>query len=214
MKKIILAIVLLVAGFSLEAQNQQAYMNAMAKGLQALGTANTMEELQSVAGQFERIGANVQDQWHPQYYAALAYINMSFRTQVLKEKDQFTDKAQTFIDAALKLDPNNSEIVALQGYKYMIELSADSGNRGQSMSPKAMMHLGKALTLDPENPRANIFMAQMEIGMAQFFGSPIEKPCQKVTKAVELFEGQPHEQSFNPKWGMEMAEGLIQQCSK
>ena len=204
----------MVAGFALKAQNEQAYINAMSKGLEALGTANTMEELQSVAGQFERIAANVTDQWHPQYYAALAYINMSFRTDDLSKKDQLTDKAETFIKAGLKLEPNNSELVALKGYKYMIELSADVANRGQSLSQLTMMQLGKALSLDPNNPRANTFMAQMELGMAQFFGSSTANACGKAKTAIKFFEAQPEEMSFDPKWGKEMAEAIIQQCGQ
>lgn len=214
MKKLVLIIGIIVAGFSLQAQNQQAYINAMAKGLSSLGSAQSLEELQSVAGQFERIAANVQDQWHPQYYAALTYINMSFRVEGTDKKDQLTDQAQPFIDKALALSPNNAEIIALQGYKYMIELSADPSTRGQLLSQKAMQQFGKALTIDPNNPRANTFLAQMEMGMAQFFGSPTDKACERAKQALDQFDGQPEEQSFDPKWGKEMVAGLIQQCGQ
>lgn len=95
----------------------------------------------------------------------------------------------------------------------MIELSADAGNRGQSLSAKAMMYFGKSLALDPKNPRANFFMAQMQYGMAQFFGSSTEKPCQQANMAVKLFKEQPEEQSFDPKWGQAGAEYFIKQCN-
>lgn len=212
MKKLVLIIGILVAGLSLNAQSEQAYINAMSKGLQSMGAAQTMEDWQAVAGQFERITAKVTDQWHPQYYAALAYINMSFRVNELAEKDKFTAKAQTFIDAAKKLAPNNSEVVALQGFKYMIELSADPGTRGQTMSPMAMQQLGKAVSIDPNNPRANIFLAQMEMGMAQFFGSPTDKACEKGQKALDLFNAPVKAETFDPSWGKEQAEQFVKQC--
>lgn len=212
MKKLVLIIGILVAGFSLKAQNEQAYINAMSKGLQAMGTAQTMEDWQVVAGQFERVAAKVTDQWHPQYYAALAYINMSFQVKELAEKDQFTAKAQAFIDVAKKLAPNSSEVIALQGYKYMIELSADPGTRGQTMSPMAMQMFGKALSIDPNNPRANIFLAQMEMGMAQFFGSSTDKACEKGKKAMDLFDSVSEEQSLEPSWGKETAQAFVKQC--
>lgn len=214
MKKLVIIIGILVAGFSLKAQNEQAYINAMSKGLQAMGAAQTMEDWQAVAGQFERVAAKVTDQWHPQYYAALAYINMSFRVNELAEKDQFTSKAQGFIDAAKKLVPNNSEVIALQGFKYMIELSADPGTRGQTMSPMAMQMLGKAVSIDPNNPRANIFLAQMEMGMAQFFGSSTDAACQKGQKALDLFNSAPQEQSLEPSWGKETAQEFVKQCGQ
>ena len=103
MKKLVVIIGILVAGLTVNAQSQQAYIGAMSKGLQSMGEARTMEDWQGVAGQFERISAKVSDQWHPHYYAALAYINMSFRANDVSEKDKLTDKAQEYIDAAIKI---------------------------------------------------------------------------------------------------------------
>ncbi|MEC7755214.1 MULTISPECIES: hypothetical protein [Roseivirga] len=214
MKKIILIIGLVVATVALKAQNQQAYQQAMGKGLGQLATAQTLEELQAVAAHFERIAAAMPDQWHPHYYAALANINASFRVEGVAEKDKYTQKAQAFIDAADKASPDNSEVVALQGYKYMIELSADPANRGQSLSQKAMRYFGKALQIDPKNPRANIFLAQMEMGMAQFFGSSTEKACGQASQALKLFESSGSAQSFDPAWGKEVAEEIVSQCGK
>lgn len=212
MKKLVVIIGILVSGLTVNAQSQKAYIGAMSKGLQSMGAAQTMEDWQAVAGQFERISAKVSDQWHPHYYAALAYINMSFRAGSVTEMDKLTDKAQEYIDAAKKVAPNNSEVVALQGFKYMIVLSADPESRGQSMSPMAMQQFGKALNIDPNNPRANIFLAQMEMGMAQFFGSPTDKACEKGQKALDLFNTAPEEKSLDPSWGKETAEEFVKQC--
>jgi len=214
MKKLVVIIGILVAGLTVNAQSQQAYIGAMSKGLQSMGEARTMEDWQGVAGQFERISAKVSDQWHPHYYAALAYINMSFRANDVSEKDKLTDKAQEYIDVAKKIAPNHSEVVALQGFKYMIELSADPVSRGQNMSQMAMQQFGKALNIDPNNPRANVFLAQMEVGMAQFFGSPTDKACEKGQKALELFNAASKEQTLDPTWGKETAEELVKQCGK
>lgn len=209
MKKIIVLVSLLISGFAMHAQGQEAYMKAMGKALSTLGS-----DPQSAAGQFERIAAKVKDQWHPHYYAALSYINMSFNAADLKTKDELTTKAQTYIDAALKLQPNNAEVVALQGYNYMAQLAADPGSRGQMLSPKAMQQFGKAVSMAPENPRAMALMAQMQYGTAQFFGSPTDKPCEMVRKSIPIFEAEEKGKSFDPTWGKEMAEGLVGQCDK
>ena len=214
MKKITLIIGILVIAFSLKAQSPEAYIKAMSNGLSGLGKAQTYEDLQKVAGQFERIAANAKSEWEPQYYTALTFINMSLRVQEISQKDALTSKAQGFIDRAIEIEPNHSEIVALQGFKYMIELSADPDTRGQMLSPKAMQFLGQALKIDPENPRANIFMAQMEFGMAQFFGSPTDRACTRAQKALDLFNAQPAKASFEPSWGKDTAEEMTQQCGK
>lgn len=214
MKKLTLIIGIIVAAFTVQAQNQQAYMQAMGKGLTAMGSAQSFEDYQKVAAQFERIAMNAKSEWHPSYYAALAYLNMSTRVEGISEKDQWTKKSQTFVDQAMEIAPNNSEVVALQGFQYMIVLAADPNSRGQMLSPKAMQYLGQALQMDPENPRANIFMAQMEFGMAQFFGSPTANSCERAQKAVDLFKSQANEQSIEPNWGADTAEEMVKQCSK
>ena len=214
MKKLTIIIGILVAACSLQAQSQEAYMKAMGKGLTEMGSAESFEDFQKVAAQFERIVARATDQWQPNYYAALAYINMSNRVEGISEKDQWTKKAQPFIDQAMEVAPNNSEVVALQGFHYMIVLAADPDSRGQMLSPKAMQFLGQALQMDPNNPRANIFMAQMEFGMAQFFGSSTANACERAEKALGIFNNQSEEPSFDPSWGKGNAMEMVKQCAK
>jgi len=214
MKKVILLTALLIAGFALNAQSQDAYIKAMTKGLEATGKAQSEQDFVTAAGQFERISSKIKDQWHPQYYAALNYINASFRAENLETKDGYTSKAQGFIDKALELSPQESEIVALQGFNYLAQISANPGSRGQSLSPKAMQNFGKAVSLNPENPRALALMAQMQYGTAQFFGSSTEQPCASTKMSIPLFDAEEKGKSFDPTWGKEMAEKLIGDCNK
>ena len=214
MKKIVLLIALLVAGFSMNAQSQEAYIKAMTKGLEAMGSAQSQEDRVAVASQFERIAAKVKDQWQAQYYAGLSYVMLSFNAADLETNDSYTAKAQEFIDAALKLAPNSAEIEALQGYNYMAQLAADPNSRGQRLSPKAMQHFGKALSLDGENPRALALMAQMKYGMAQFFNAPTDEACDMVKKSLPIFDAEAKAESFDPTWGKSMAEGLVGQCNQ
>jgi len=214
MKKIVLLIALLVAGFALHGQGQEAYIKAMSKGLTQMSSAGTLEEKQAVASQFERIGAKVEGEWLPNYYAALNYINMSFAAEGISIKDQYTSKAQEFIDIAIEVAPNNAEVVALQGFNYMTQIAADPNSRGQMLSGKAMQQFSMAVRIDPENPRAKMLLAQMQIGMAPFFGSPIDQPCAMVKQTIPTFEAQGAKQTIEPTWGKDMADGIVQQCGK
>lgn len=182
MKKLTIFIALLITSFAVKAQGQAEYMQAMVKGLQSMGAERSLENLQASAGQFERIAANVKDQWHPHYYAALNYINASFTVEGIKEKDQLLDKARPFVDKALKLQPNNSEVVALDGFYLMAKLAADPNSRGQSLSGIASQTFSMAIKLDAKNPRAMALMAQMQYGTAQFFGSSTAGACGMVEK--------------------------------
>jgi tetratricopeptide (TPR) repeat protein len=213
MKKITILIALLVLGFALHAQNQEAYMKAMMKGLQSMSAERTVENLQASASQFERIAANATDQWHPQYYAALNYLNISFQVEGISTKDQYTAKAKVFIDKAKELAPNNSEVVALEGFLYMAQLAADPDSRGQMLSGKAMQTYGEAIRLNPNNPRALALMAQMQYGMAEFFNSPTANACAMNEKSIPAFEAEEKGKSFDPTWGIELAQQMKGKCA-
>lgn len=214
MKKIVLLIALLVAGFALHGQGEEAYIKAMSKGLEQMSSAGTLEERQAAASQFERISAKVDSEWLPNYYAALTYINMSYNAGDITTKDKYTSKAQEFVDKAIAIAPNNAEVVALQGFNYMTQLAADPNSRGQMLSGKAMQQFSMAVKMDPNNPRAQMLLAQMQIGMAQFFGSPIDKPCAMAKQTIPTFEAQSAKQTIEPTWGKEMAEGIVKQCGQ
>jgi tetratricopeptide (TPR) repeat protein len=213
MKKITILIALLVLGFALHAQNQEAYMKAMMTGLQSMSKERTVENLQASASQFERIAANASGQWHPHYYAALNYLNLSMQVKGISTKDQYSDKAKSFVEKAKELAPNNSEVAALEGFLYMTQLAADPDTRGQMLSPKAMQTFGAALTLNPKNPRAMALMAQMQYGMAQFFNSPTTNACRMNAQSIVVFEAEEKGKSFDPTWGIELAQQMVSECA-
>jgi hypothetical protein len=77
----------------------------------------------------------------------------------------------------------------------------------------AFQSLGKAVAVNPENPRALALLAQMQYGMAQFFGSPTTEACATLTKSLEKFESYKSENPLAPQWGKKMAEGLKTKCN-
>lgn len=214
MKKITLILGMLVATLALNAQNQEAYIKAMTTGLQQLGKASSINELQSAAGQFERIAARMDQDWYAQYYAGLCYTRISMMAEGIEKKDEYSSKALTFVEKAKSLNPNNSEVVTLEGFVYMAQLVADPNARGQMLSGKTLQTFGQAMQLNPENPRAIALMAQMKYGTAQFFNSSTAEACGMVKKTLPIFEAEQKEQSFDPTWGAEIANGLIGVCEQ
>lgn len=218
MKKYSLAIiVMMLISFMTNASNE-AYEKAMLKELQNMKTAASPDDLQKVANGFARIAQMMPEEWLPDYYAALALANAGFRSEGgASVKDPLFDQAKKHVDKADKISPNNSEIVALQGYITMGELAVDPASRGQHLSGLAMQTFGKAVELNRQNPRAIMMLGQMEMGMAQFFGQGPEKGCGLVQSSLELFkkEAEEHkEQSFEPRWGKEMAEKIKENCQQ
>ncbi len=215
MKKYTLIIAIFFIGIMNLKANDSAYVEAMKTQIQKFEAAQTPEEFQAVANGFARIGEMNDSEWLPVYYNAFALTNAGFRTEGTKEKDAFFKQAQDLIDKVVNQHGENSELVAMKGYALMGELAVDPGSRGQHMSGLVMQTFGKALSYDPENPRAMILMAQMEHGTAKFFGQGPEKACGKAQKSLQLFELEANTVENNPlapKWGKDMAEKMTQQC--
>lgn len=197
----------------LPAMAQNSYESAMKNQIQAMQQIRTLEESQAVSNAFLRIAEVKNEEWLPLYYAAYVQTNAAFRFEV--NKDQYLDQAMELAKKAAGISPNNSEITALEGFILMGKVSVDPANRGQSLSPQVMQLYGKAIALNRENPRATTLMAQMEFGMAQFFGSGPEKACGLARVGLELFakeEAQVDENYLMPTWGKNQAEQVASQC--
>ncbi|SNS32335.1 hypothetical protein SAMN06295967_10782 [Belliella buryatensis] len=216
MKKYSIFIIAMMLISLMTQASNEAYEKAMRKELQQMKVAKSPDDFKKVANGFSRISEMVPEEWLPDYYAGLALVNAGFRSQGrLEEKDAFFTQAKKLTDKAAEKSPNNSEIVALQGYITMGELSADPNSRGQHLSGVAMQFFGKAVDLNRQNPRAIMMLGQMELGMAQFFGQEPGKACGLISASLKLFEKEENtkeEDTLLPTWGKEMALQIKESC--
>ncbi|MFY0650667.1 MAG: hypothetical protein JXQ96_01475 [Cyclobacteriaceae bacterium] len=211
MKKILLFITAFVISLSTSYAGG-AYERTMGESIGQIFSSKS-EDMDALANKFNRIGEAEKDKWLPYYYASMTYIFKSFQLQESTAKDQALQSAQQSLDKAKDLVEANSEISSLQGFLYMISLSVDPANRGQSMSPKAFAAFEKALALNPKNPRAILFKGQMMYGAAEFFGSGTEEACGMVLKSIEIFEAQEGNQTMQPSWGIVSARQYQEKCN-
>ena len=188
------------------------YTEQMTKNIATVYKAQTNEEFQSAINLFERIGISEKTKWEPFYYVAFGYVMQATREQDGPKKDQFLDLASTALDKAKKIDGKESEIVALQGFVHMIRVTVDPASRGQKYSSLAFQYYSQAIELNPENPRALVFMAQMQYGTAQFFKSSTDEACATLAKAIEKFATFTPSNPLAPQWGKGTAEGMKEQC--
>jgi hypothetical protein len=212
MKKSVLSFALFFIAISLFAQNG-AYQQAMGAALGQLGEAKTTEEMHAAANTFERIAVQAEGEMLPHYYAALVLINSSFQMQNASEKDKVIDRAMEHVKKAKAIAPNNDEVEVLNGYSLMARLVVDPASRGQNYSSHVMQSFGKAMGMNPNNPRAAAMMARQELGTAQFFGSDPSRACGLAQKSIALFD-QEKPQGFDPSWGRDLAEEVIASCNK
>ena len=190
------------------------YRAAMEKSLTALAEATEAAQLMDVANRFERIARAEKGMWLPWYYAAYATLNGAIKALTAEEKDQRLDQAQRYLDEALALAAEESEVVALQGYIHTIRVTVDPATRGQQLAPQATQTLVRASKMNPDNPRALFLLGQMQYGTAQFFGADLSEACKLIRQAVDKYETATVEDALMPAWGEENAKRMSEQCEK
>lgn len=208
-----LFITLCFFGF-ISSANQSApqYEMIMQKNIQMLYNAQTLEEHQAAVNAFERIAQAEPEEWHPWYYHTLGYILMSTRVEAPADKDRYLDRAAESLKKAKDIKPAESELITLEGFIHTMRTAVDPASRGAEYSMLAMQSLGKAVQLNPANPRALYLMAEMQLGTARFFGSDTSEGCATLDRAIALFENAEPVNSLDPTWGEEGARASKQGC--
>ncbi len=188
------------------------YDETMAKNIDVVYNAKTTDELQQAVNQLDRVGQAEKTKWEPYYYAAFGYIMMANQSADPVKKDAYLDQAKAELEKATAVKQEESEIITLQGFVSLIRITVDPATRGQQYSGLAGQSFKKALTINPENPRALAMLAQMQFGTAKFFKAPFDEACATTHKALEKFSTYRSENPFAPAWGKGMTEGLLAQC--
>ena len=177
-----------------------------------LDSAKTPADMQNVIGRFERISLAEGQKWEAQYYLAYTRINYSFWEKDGEKKDAILDEAQKSIDKALELGGDKSELFALQGFLYQGRIQV-SPMRGMSYSQKAAEVLEKAVSENPNNPRAGFLLAQNIYFTPKMFGGGSKNALPKFLAAKENFEKENGKDGIDPKWGAKSNQRMIERCS-
>jgi hypothetical protein len=212
MKKYFLGLLLAIPQFLFAADK---YSEQMSKHIAAIYDAKTAEQFQQTINAFERIGNAEKTKWEPFYYASFGYVLMASNEKEALKKEAWLEQAKLVLEKASAIRPNDSEIVAMEGFITMIALTVDPATRGPQYSMLAVQSFSRAIALNPKNPRATALMAQMQFGTAQFFKQEPLEACATAKAALELFNNEPAPSDpLAPTWGKSMTEGLLANCKQ
>src|SRR5580693_5415094 len=103
-KTLVLFALPLLIGFASQAQSDK-YVAAMEKNLPLFDSAKTIDQYQSLAATFERIGDAEKTQWLPFYYAALSQTLAGWNPD-LKDKDANSQKINAYLAKAEAIEKN------------------------------------------------------------------------------------------------------------
>jgi tetratricopeptide (TPR) repeat protein len=184
---------------------------AFAGGLQRIAGARTEKDYVDAAAYFERL-PEADVPWLNKYYAALCYIQASYKATADKQKDALLDKAQPLIDKAFQLNPTEAELFVLQAFLYQSRIQINPTMRGMSYSSKADASLKKATAIDDANPRAWSLMGYNVFHTPAAFGGGPQKALPVFLKAREKFRTFKVKNAFMPDWGKPENEQMIKTC--
>jgi hypothetical protein len=210
MKKLLF---LLIAAFSLQSSFAQSetYQQKMKETLSLLDSAKTIQDMQEVAGQFERIGDMEKTQWLPYYYAALTQINIGWR-DMKGDKDKNVEKANAIIKKAEAIE-QNAELYVLEYMSALQQMTVDPASRYMTSKPVMDEALANARKADPNNPRIYYMEANNVFNTPAAYGGGKEKAKPLFEKCVELYKNFKPASALHPKWGQKQAEEMLAKCS-
>jgi len=110
----ILTVLMLISAVA--AQANAGYIEAMQKAIDKVYKAETILEIQEAVNVLDRISNAEKGKWEPSYYAAFGYIMMATKEADVATKDKYLDQAKVYADRASAIQPNNDEIITLEGF--------------------------------------------------------------------------------------------------
>jgi hypothetical protein len=83
-----------------------------------------------------------------------------------------------------------------------------------TLSGKNAQLYAKALAISPNNPRVILGSAEWKMGTAKYFGQPIQPYCDEIKRAIKLGKKEKIKVEFYPKFMLERAKQVLEQCTK
>mgnify|MGYP000268262150 CR=1 FL=1 len=211
MKNILCLSLVLLLNLTAFSQSKN-YVKTMQSSIESLFQAKTPEQYNAVINKLERIAQAETEAWEPYYYKALAQVFQATKQSESALMDEGLTQALISVEKSNGKSENNAETIALRGFINMIKIGIDPATRGRTLGPEATMDFSKAIAIDASNPRAQLFMGQMTMGSAQFFGASLEKPCAMIDQSIVLFDESKKEDPLTPSWGKVSAVNYQEKC--
>lgn len=200
---------------SLASFSQSSYQEKMGEAMQYYATCNSVDTYQKAALRFELVTNGAPEEWLPLYYYSQCYIMMAFSetSSSIALKDGYLSIATAGLDKLLKSHPNESEVHVLQGLHHIASLTVDPSNRGQKYSGLSRASIEKALSLEPNNPRAKQMSLSNKVGTASFFGQDLSPFCAEAQTQLAEWDNYISKGPFYPTWGKAQLEEILKNCA-
>ncbi|WP_337041731.1 hypothetical protein [Emticicia sp. 17c] len=189
------------------------YVSAMENAIGLISEFENIENTKQGVSQLERIAAAEPKEWLPNYWAAYGLANLSHNEPDADKKDILLDKADKFLAAAVKLQPNNDELEVMKAYLASARMAVAPQDRWQTYGTAVSTGLQNAYKLNPENPRAKLLEAQGVFFTPEAYGGGKKKSAPLFEEALKKFAKFKPASSIAPNWGERAANWLLSQAN-
>lgn len=211
MKKVILSIAVVLVSLASMAQKSEFY-KTMGETLGQFAACKNVADFQALGNKFQMIANVEKGEWLPLYYHAHCYILMSFLEQDASKKDGYLDVAEKSVTKLIEMAPAEAEVFVLQAFYLTGRLVVNPVERGQQYSGLAGQATGKAMAIDPTNPRAKLMKLQMDMGSAPYMGLDPKSFCPQANELLAAWDNFKPKSPLYPSWGKDQVEGIVKGC--
>lgn len=214
MKRTTILLFTLLIAAAATGQNEKYYQK-MGETLGQFGSSSTVEDFQNLANQFHVIASVETTEWLPLYYEAHCYVLMSFMDQQESAvRDGYLDRAESLIDQMEEKAPDEAEVYVMKAFYHTGRLVIDPPGRAMITTPMVNAAIEKALSLEPDNPRARFLLISNEMGTAQYFGSDTAPICEKARQLLQSWDDYQLKSPIYPNWGRNETQGIVSSCDQ
>ena len=174
------------------------------KSFRLLDSATFNNNYLKAAQSFDKAALNEKKNWLTFYYAGICNTLLAFNNKG-KDIDTYCDKAEKYANIADSLNTNNSEIYVLKSMIAAARINVNGIKRGQKYGAISARYNVKALSLNPNNPRAYLQKARAILNTPLAFGGGSKKAKPSFELAVEKYKTFKAETIYHPNWGQKEA---------
>ena len=210
--KMLFTILIFIAISSAAFATGSKYQEKMGETLQALGQAQSPDEMQRVANQFLIIAKAEKKEWLPYYYHAYGYVLAAFMNEEQPDvKDQLLDEASASLDEMMAMADDKAEVHALHALYLLGRLTVNPAERGAIFSPQIQAAVRTGMAIDATNPRLRYVKLSTDMGTAAFFGTDLSEYCEAAERLYGEWDTFEVESPLHPTWGKDQVAGMLQQ---
>lgn len=162
---------------------------------------------------FEQLAVKDTSYWTTQYYAGFYLALSTFFFVDSTNNAKWYERAMTYADRAIQLNPKESESVLLKGIILGMQISSNP-ELGKTLGPQSSLLYAEAKKLNPENPRVYLELGEAAMYTPEQFGGGKKVAVENLTKAVEKFKTFKYDDPLLPHWGEDRAKAMLAKAKK